>query len=668
MELSVVIVNYNVRYFLEQCLHAVQQAMEGIPGEVIVVDNNSVDGSVGEIRSKFPWVNLIENRDNVGFSRANNQAIRISKGRYVLLLNPDTVVVEDTFKKCIAFMDAHPDAGAVGVKMINGKGVFLPESKRSLPTPMVSFYKMFGLSSLFPRSRRFGKYHLGYLNPDETHRVDVLAGAFMFLRRETLDKTGLLDEDFFMYGEDIDLSYRISQAGYNNYYYPGTTIIHYKGESTKKGSLNYVKMFYQAMIIFSGKHFTSRKARTFRMLINLAIYFRAALSVGRRFLKKVYRPLLDAALIFLGYLFALPFWEQFRFDTPGYYPPVFLSVVVPGYILVWLVSIYYSGGYDRPVKLLSFLRGHLVGTLVILVIYAMLPLDWRFSRALIFLGSLWAIVGTLGLRVLLHLAGVKDYEIDLNKQKRMVVVGKEEEARRVSNLLMDTQAKPDIIGFVSPSSSESGPGYLGHMEQIDEIVGVHRVNEIVFCSKDLPSEGIIRIMTRLIGTSTDFKIAPPESLSIIGSNSINTAGDLYTIHFNSIGKESNLRNKRLFDAVSSLLLLVTFPFWFLLVKGKLRSVGHVITVLFGFRTWVGYLEPGQEGPHGQDGQPGQGGQHGQDGPAGLPPLKKGILNPASHLPESSLNEERINEINVVYAKDYRVFNDLLIITRNFRKI
>ncbi len=650
MDLSIVIVNYNVKYFLEQCLHSVKQAITGIQAEVFVVDNNSVDGSVDGIRSKFPWVTLIENKENLGFSKANNQAIRVAKGRYILLLNPDTVVEEDTFRKCVEFMDSHLEAGAMGVKMIDGKGEFLPESKRSLPTPMVSFYKMFGLSSLFPRSKRFGKYHLGYLDQEETHEVEVLAGAFMFLRKETLDKTGLLDETFFMYGEDIDLSYRITQAGYKNYYFPGTTIIHYKGESTKKGSLNYVKMFYQAMIIFAGKHFTSRKARTFSMLINVAIYFRAALSVGRRFLQKTYRPLIDAALIFLGYLFALPLWEQVRFDMPGYYPPLFLLAVVPGYILVWLISIYYAGGYDKPVQLLSFLKGHLVGTLVILVVYAMLPLDWRFSRALIFLGSLWAIISTLGIRILLHLAGGKDYEIDLNKQKRMVIVGKKEEARRVSNLLLDTQAKPLIIGFVSPTAEETGTGILGHMDQIDEITGIHKVDEIVFCSKDLPSQGIIRIMTRLIGTSVDFKIAPPESLSIIGSNSINTAGDLYTIHFNSIGKESNRRNKRLFDAVLSLLLLVTFPFWFLVVKGKLRSVGNVIRVLAGCRTWVGYMDPGSADM------------------TGLPRLKKGVLNPAPGLPPENLSEERIKEINVVYAKDYRVFNDLLIITRSFREI
>ena len=676
MDLTVVIVNYNVRHFLEQCLHSVKEALDhlkehssgldkspeqdgggqGYSAEVIVVDNNSVDGSVAEIARKFPWVKILANQENLGFSKANNQAIRESKGRYILLLNPDTVVEEDSFRLCLEFMDSHPRAGALGVKMIDGKGKFLPESKRALPTPIVSFYKMFGLASLFPRSRRFGKYHLGHLDKEQTHEVEVLAGAFMFLRRETLDKTGLLDESFFMYGEDIDLSYRINKAAYLNYYYPGTTIIHYKGESTRKGSLNYVKMFYQAMIIFAGKHFTSRKARTFSLLINLAIYFRAMLSMARRFFQRIYRPVLDGGLIFLSYLLVLPFWERVRFDTSGYYPPRFLYVVVPAYILIWLISLYYSGAYDRPVKLFSFFKGFVVGVLGILVVYALLPLEWRYSRALIFLGASVSLLSLLGLRLTMHLAGSRDFKIDLNRQKKMVIVGRQEEAIRVSNLLKDTQARPDIVGFVHPTPGEQkdieteSPLYIGHIEQIDEIVAIHRADEVVFCSKDLPSRSIIQIMSKLIGTSVDFKIAPPESMSVIGSNSINTAGDLYTIQSNSIGKAANRRNKRLFDLTTSLVLFLTFPLWFLFVKGHFRSVGNTLRVLFGRRTWVGYVEAQHpEQPH-------------------LPRLKTGILNPGIHLSEEALNPERINEINVVYSKDYRTFNDLLIITRNFRKI
>ncbi len=203
MKLSVIIVNYNVRHFLEQALRSVRKAMPGIDGEVWVVDNNSVDDSVRMVQEKFPEVLLVANKKNVGFAVANNQAIRESQGEYVLLLNPDTLVEEDTFSKCLAFMDAHPEAGALGVKLIDGSGKYLPESKRGFPTPWVAFCKTFGLSSIFPKSRLFNQYYLGYLSPQETNPVDVLVGCFMFIRRQALDRAGLLDEAFFMYGEDI---------------------------------------------------------------------------------------------------------------------------------------------------------------------------------------------------------------------------------------------------------------------------------------------------------------------------------------------------------------------------------------------------------------------------------------------------------------------------------
>ena len=227
IDLSVIIVNYNVEYFLEQCLNSVIMASEKLNVEIFVVDNNSVDGSVMMLKKKFPSVLLIENKKNYGFSKANNQAIEKARGRNILLLNPDTVVEESTFKKVVDFMDENPDAGGLGVRMVDGKGNFLPESKRGLPTPKVAFFKIFGLSRLFPKSKLFGSYHLGYLNEHEINKVDVLSGAFLLFKKEVSDKIGMLDEAFFMYGEDIDLSYRITQGGYHNYYYPETSIIHY---------------------------------------------------------------------------------------------------------------------------------------------------------------------------------------------------------------------------------------------------------------------------------------------------------------------------------------------------------------------------------------------------------------------------------------------------------
>ncbi len=274
-KISVIIVNYNVKYFLEQCLCSVRAAIAGLEAEVFVVDNNSTDGSVEYLRPKFPEVRFIVNADNVGFAKANNQAISECHGEYVLLLNPDTVIGEESLRTLCYFMDEHPATGGVGVKMLNAHGMFLPESKRSFPSPWVSFCKIFGLSKLFPQSRTFSRYSLAYLNKEKQHSVDVLAGAFMLLRHEALDKVGLLDEAFFMYGEDIDLSYRMVLGGYKNLYIP-ERILHYKGESTRQGDMKYVKAFYGAMLIFFRKYYP-QSGPLAGFFIKLAVMFRASL-------------------------------------------------------------------------------------------------------------------------------------------------------------------------------------------------------------------------------------------------------------------------------------------------------------------------------------------------------------------------------------------------------
>lgn len=269
VKLSIVIVNYNVKYFLEQCLSSVRAATIGIDAEIFVVDNHSTDGSMDYLKPKFEEVHFIENLHNPGFAIANNQALQQCKGQYVLLLNPDTVIGEDSLRSLCFFMDEHPDAGSIGVKMMDGHGVFLPESKRSFPTPWVSFCKLFGLSSFFPYSPFLARYSLLYLDKEKQHKIDVLSGAFMFIRREALDKVGLLDESFFMYGEDIDLSYRIKLGGYKNYYLP-ERILHYKGESTKHGDMKYFKAFYGAMLIFYKKYY-ARSGWLMGGLVRLAI-------------------------------------------------------------------------------------------------------------------------------------------------------------------------------------------------------------------------------------------------------------------------------------------------------------------------------------------------------------------------------------------------------------
>src|ERR1043165_3269094 len=429
MQLSIVIVNYNVRYFLEQCLISVKRAVAGIEAEVFVVDNASSDGSVEMVQEKFPFVKVIANTNNVGFSKANNQAIEVSTGEYVLLLNPDTVVAEDTFERCITFMNAHPQAGALGVKMIDGKGNFLPESKRGLPTPAVAFYKTFGFAKLFPKSETFGRYHLGYLSEDEIHEVDVLSGAYMFMRKSTLDKTGLLDETFFMYGEDVDLSYRITKAGYKNYYVPKTTIIHYKGESTKKGSLNYVKVFYNAMIIFARKHFSGNQSGLFSLLINAAIVFRGVLTLLANLFASSYLFIVDALLSFTGIYFIKSYWEDMIIYHDHYYPNEFLFIVVPTYILIWIIAAFISGAYDKPFRMSNILRGIFLGTITIAVVYAFIPNEWRFSRAIILLGAIWTGFEMLLTRTIYQLIKHQSLSVEDEDERRSLVVGKEDATR-----------------------------------------------------------------------------------------------------------------------------------------------------------------------------------------------------------------------------------------------
>ncbi|HHN48698.1 MAG TPA: glycosyltransferase [Bacteroidales bacterium] len=652
MKLSVIIVNYNVKYFLEQCLHSVRRAIKGIEGEIFVVDNNSVDGSVKMLEEKFPEVVVIANKENKGFSKANNQAIKISKGEYVLLLNPDTIVEDDTFKKVIDFMDAHEEAGGLGVKMIDGKGRFLPESKRGLPTPAVAFYKIFGLARLFPRSKVFGQYHLTYLDKEKTHQVDVLSGAFMLLRRKALDKAGLLDETFFMYGEDIDLSYRLNRAGFKNYYYPEARIIHYKGESTCKTSVNYVFTFYNAMIIFARKHFSQQNARLFSFLIHLAIWFRAGLSILWRFARNAFLPVADAAMIFLGIWFIKGYWEDNHiYVEGGQYPPEFMQFAVPAYILIWLLATYFSGGYDKPVKLMRVLQGLFFGTLTILVFYGLLSETYRFSRALIILGAFWGLLAMMGMRLLLHALNLKDFKLGIAENKRYLVAGGIEEAERVADLLRKTELNPSFIGLVSAKGNNiANHGFIGTLDQIRDIITIYNINELVFCAKDIPARDMIDLMSELGQTRLEYKIAPPESLSIIGSNAINTSGDLYMIEINSIARVNNRRNKRLFDVASSLILLCLLPLVVFLVKKPWGFVCNLFLVLAGQRSWIGYksLENTND--------------------FRLPAIRRGVLDPTDVLPHSKLSPEDVNRLNILYARNYKPDNDMRIILKGFKHL
>jgi hypothetical protein len=334
---------------------------------------------------------------------------------------------------------------------------------------------------------------------------------------------------------------------------------------TEKGSINYVRIFYRAMIIFARKHFSPKMAKSYTFLINLAIYFRAFLAIARRTIKRIILPLLDALLFYAGFLLIKPVWEGYRFPGGGTYPPEYMSIVVPAYILLWMVSLFFAGGYDKPIRLMSVVKGILSGTFIILVVYALLPESLRYSRALLLIGATWAMITSITLRFLLYFLRIKGFELELFQKKRIVIIGREQEAGRVENLLKQADKKMEILGYVSPDQPPSGSS-IGSYEQLEEIIRVNRINELIFCAHDMSSRDIIRQMISLGTVNLDYKIAPPESLTVIGSNSINTPGDLYLIDFNSLNNPVSKRNKRLFDVLASLVILVLFPFLVFFVR------------------------------------------------------------------------------------------------------
>ncbi len=625
MTLSVVIVNYNVKYFLEQCLKSVFAAKtEGFELEVFVVDNNSVDDSVAMVRERFPQVKVIANDENVGFAKANNQALKLCTGDYLLLLNPDTVVEHDTFAKCVSFMEQHPDCGGLGVKMIDGKGNFLRESKRGFPSPETSFYKISGLIKLFPHSKRIGAYYMGNLPEDETNEIDILPGAYMMLSRKAFDAVGLLDESYFMYGEDIDWSWRIKLAGFKNYYLPEARIIHYKGESTKKGSMNYVYTFYNAMSIFVRHYFSGSNAKIFNALIQMAIWLRAGVSFVKRIVAQLAVPAADFALSFAGFIAIKNIWATYRAATVDYYPPEYTWVVIPLYILFLMASTWLNGGYDKPLRIGRILKGMAIGLAMLLAFYSLLDESQRYSRMVLILGSVWTTISVLGIRAVLSAVNVDGYALRARKRKTCIIVGIGPESHRVSDMYKALNLAPTV----DVNTTETG--------RLSELIHYHNAGEVVFCAKDLSPEEIITLMATLKTTGIEYKIAPSESDFIIGSNGIATDEDILAVDLDTVSSPANRRRKRLFDIGTALLLTVLTPILIWFQNDKHRYLGNCLSVLFGGKSWVGYSG------------------------------RKGVFSPSDIVKEPS--ETLASHLNYKYMRKYKVSTDWAILSRNITNI
>ncbi len=641
MQLSVVIVNYNVKYFLEHCLLSVRRACVGLDVEIFVVDNQSMDGSTEMVRNQFPEIILIANQENVGFAKANNQAVARAKGKYILYLNPDTIVPEDCFSKCITLMDSRVEVGALGCRLIDGQAQFLPESKRGFPNAAVAFFKISGFSSLFKKSRLFNRYHLGFLPENEINEVDVLVGCFMFCRKSVIDQVGSFDEEYFMYGEDIDLSYKIRKAGFKNLYFPETTVIHYKGESTKKGSLNYVKMFYQAMIIFAKKHFQGSKLKPYVFLIRLAIYFRAILAFVERIFNIVKMPLIDSFILLVSLLLMKILWiKNVKVDTQ--YSSSLLAGFFISYILIWIGTLYFSGAYDKPYKPSRVMRGMLIGSMITLAAYGLLSEQMRFSRGITVLGALLGTLLILGSRKILQGLNIQSIESE-DTDKQVLIIGTPDDENEIKHLLQAAFIEKNILGSISPFS-EKQPFQLGTFDQTKPLTTLYKATEIIYAQHQLSFKQIIESMQEC-GKGIEYKIHSIGTDSIIGSNNKNTAGDLYTTELvYNITTQTSLRNKRMVDIISSLFFLIFSPLLVWFVKNKSLFFLNMFLVLEGDKTMVGYY----------DGQ--------------FPKLKAPLLNVYPEIHDFEIPADNKEHLNWQYAKNYDAWDDVRIIWEKWRTL
>lgn len=537
LDLTVVIVNYNVCTFLEQALESVFKAAGNLSLEVIVVDNDSVDGSAEMVRKRFPEVNLIVNAQNLGFGKANNVAIRIARGRFILVLNPDTIVQEDTFEAFIQFMDDHPDAGMVGCRILNSDGTFARESRRSFPTPKIAFYKVSGLSRLFPRSERFGRYNLTYLPQDQECEVDALSGSCMFVRHEAiylsrdqasgdcLDGAGLFDEDFFMYGEDLDWCFRFGQAGWKVYYTPDTQIIHFKGESTKQGEARYVRLFYGAMNRFVEKHFETKYSWLFSTFLHLGIWVKAAQSLVLQLIRRARLPVLEFAVAMVCFdavalVRSIP--STFSF------PRIFYLAVAPTYAAIVVGCILLVGGYRHRKRNRQRPAWQGAGMAFLIVTTGSFFIkSIAFSRVVILFGFV---------SVLVFLSVLRWIRRELSErrvgQRQAVLVGPARAAERFRRMLMSHPSPPlEVVGYVEldidPASAPvmfSTLPRLGRVDQLRDIVRLRHIDDIVFAAGHVTNQSMFALMQELFDLPIRFKILQSRETQVVGKDFVGELG------------------------------------------------------------------------------------------------------------------------------------------------
>ncbi|MBI1807862.1 MAG: glycosyltransferase [Ignavibacteria bacterium] len=653
-----IIVNYNVRAFLENALISVRKALAGIDGEVVVVDNASDDGSVEMVESTFADVALIINKHNDGFAAANNLAMHECTGEYILLLNPDTIVQEDTFRTMLEFMNQHQEVGIAGCKILNPDGTLQLPCRRSFPTPWVAFTKISGLSTLFPYSRFFGKYNLAYLDPDQTYEVDAISGSFMCARRKAIEDVGGLDEQFFMYGEDLDWCFRVKQAGWKIFYVHTTQIIHYKGESARRSDIDEVKLFYKAMRVFVQKHF--RRGILLDLILRAGIASREWVAFIGRIAKPLRAAALDFALVNLSLLLGEMIWFGEFFHFPRYAYPI--TTTVPALMII--SAMYSLGAYTRRKLSVTHAAGSVIIGYVILSALTFFFKQYAFSRMVVVISGMVNMLALPGWRLAARaILRSPEHRRKSLFGRRTIIVGAERSGQEVlRKLRVRIDDGYEIVGFVDMNRKRvgekvSGVEILGSIDNIGKVIQEQKASEVIFSTDTLSYSDILSIIGRSGNRNVNFRLVPSSLEVIIGKTHIDELDDipLVDIEYN-LNRPVNRFLKRLFDLCVSLFLLATvYPFVLLRKtseKGKFgRKILLLPNVLRGTISLVGVPEYTVEELR-------NGSMPVYWGKPGL----TGLVQINYH---DDLQAEEVEKYNLYYAKNQSLILDIEILLKSF---
>ena len=570
MDLSVIIVNYNVKEFLQNLLHSIEKASANLSKEIIVVDNASDDGSVEVIREKFPYVNLIENKINVGFGKANNQGLAIAKGKYILFINPDCIVSEDTLDKMISFFGGHSDCALAGCKILNSDGTLQLACRRSFPGPWTSFTKVTGLSNLFPKSRIFARYNLTYLDENKTYEVDAVSGSFMMMRKTVYDNVGGFDEQFFMYGEDLDLCYRIQKAGHKVFYVHSTQVIHYKGESTKRSNLDETKLFYDAMHLFVKKHLSSFPL--VEIILRSAIGFRKLFAfIGKRKLS-LYSAIADVLLFNISLFAAEKLYKNIT-EWVGFDPGAYWIVyTIP--VLIHVLVAFLSGVYKKDE--VSVLRniGAMFISFLIITSATFFFKQYAFSRAVVLITFIFLLLGTTLYRIFLKLFFKVGIKIDGTLNRRTVIIGTDDEAIKLAQKIKSQKSEfHSFIGLIGKTHSVIGlevAGFkvVGSIGNIKNVFSGNKINEVIFSSEEISYSDMMSIVSASKDHNVDFKIVGSDMNFVVGKGSVSMLDDIPLVEVNYNISNPTVRTlKIIFDyAISIPVLFTLYPVIILISK------------------------------------------------------------------------------------------------------